>query len=109
MESVCFNRVLGGTEPGDFLCRIGRIRITEKSSVPGRNKNSLALEIIEIIQEFLLPLMRFALSIGRTAPGIGSEVCSLGGEVRGSDGKMAHFTRREVARMELMQTAVYYG
>jgi len=80
MESVSFNRVLGGEEPADFLCRIGRVQITGKSSVHGRYKNPLALEITKIIQEFMLPLMRIALSIRRTATGTGSEVCLPGGK-----------------------------
>jgi len=91
MESVCFNRVLGGPEPQDFLSGIGRIQIVGKSSVHGKYKDSLALKITEIITEIiaeiiLLPLMRFALSIGRTAPGMGSEASSLGGY----NGKMAY-------------------
>jgi hypothetical protein len=95
MESVCFNRVLGGTEPQDFLCRIGRIQITGKSSVNGKYKDPLALEITEII---LLPLMRFALFIRRTAPGMGQRHVHW----EGYNGENGTLTRREVARMELI-------
>jgi hypothetical protein len=78
MESVSFNGVWGET-PAGFLCRIDKIQMTEKSSVRGRYKNSVLLEITEIIQEFLLPLMRFAVSMARAASEMGPEAVSLGG------------------------------
>ena len=99
MESVCFNRVLGGLEPQDFLSGIGRIQIVGKSSVRGKYKDSLALEITEIIAEIiLLPLMRFALFIGANGPWNGFR----GMFTRRVQWENGTFTRREVARMELI-------
>jgi hypothetical protein len=71
----------------------------------GCDKNSAILGTTEIINEFLLPLVGFAVSIGRAAAEMGSEARFTG---EGRDGKMALFTRRAVARMELIWTAVYH-
>lgn len=48
-----------------------------------RDKNSVILETTEIIQDFWLPLLRFALSIGRAAAEMGSAVCFIGRDVMG--------------------------
>ena len=49
----------------------------------GCDKNSVILETTEILQQFLLPLVRFALSIGRAAAEMGSEARFTGRDVMG--------------------------
>ena len=49
----------------------------------GCDKNSVILETTEILQQFLLPLVRFALSIGRAASEMGSEARFTGRDVMG--------------------------
>jgi hypothetical protein len=49
----------------------------------GFDKNSVILGTTEIIDHFLLPLVRFALSIGRAAAEMGSEARFTGRDVMG--------------------------
>ena len=49
----------------------------------GFNKDSVILGTTEIIDDFLLPLVRFALSIGRATSEMGSEARFTGRDVMG--------------------------